>query len=337
MRIKIGAVIGLASLVLGAGFVGHTSEPIGRSRSVEQGIFVPGLGQQRVSSERAVSKAINKLETTYDGFQLIHPRHVARFTPDGVLFTPKRGGPGWHWRLSKLGAKNQNLQGSNSNEVQPESDRPDIVHFDRGSIVEQYIARANSVEQQFVISEMPVLADENLVIEGEVASTGVFEQTRDGWLWRDDSGVVSLGDVRVFDAEGQHLPATMEATESSTRIVVDGRALAMATYPVTVDPEIGTNDFRISDMGGTDGVTTFDAIQPAVAYNSTDNEYLVVWAGDDDTAPLVVDELEIFGQLIDASNGSEIGSDFRISDMGPDGDTSYGASNPEVAFNSTNN
>ena len=39
---------------------------------------------------------------------------------------------------------------------------------------------------------------------------------------------------------------------------------------------------------------------PAVAYNSTNNEYLVVWAGDDNTAPLVDDEFEIFGQRLNA-------------------------------------
>jgi hypothetical protein len=95
--------------------------------------------------------------------------------------------------------------------------------------------------------------------------------------------------------------------------------------------EVGRNDMRLSDMGGD---TTFDADKPAVAYNSTNNEYLVVWRGDDTTD----DENEIFGQRVNAATGAEVGqNDFRISDMGPDGDPGFLASNPAVAYNSTNN
>jgi len=99
---------------------------------------------------------------------------------------------------------------------------------------------------------------------------------------------------------------------------------------------IGNLDFRISDLGGT-GDYEYDAQHPAVAYNSIDNQYLVVWRGDDTTGDLVDEELEIFGQLLDAS-GNEIGNnDFRISDLGGVGNGHYDAENPVVAYNSTNN
>ena len=95
---------------------------------------------------------------------------------------------------------------------------------------------------------------------------------------------------------------------------------------------VGPTDFRISDMGP-DGNTSFAAQPPDVAYNARDNQYLVAWSGDDDTAPLVDNEFEVFGQLL-AANGSQIGTnDFRISDMGPDGNTSYGANRPRLVYN----
>jgi hypothetical protein len=101
--------------------------------------------------------------------------------------------------------------------------------------------------------------------------------------------------------------------------------------------EVGTNDFRISDMG-VDGDIDYDAREAAIAYNSINNEYLVVWEGDDNTGTLVDGETEIFGQRIDASTGAEVGeNDFRISDMGSSGDPSLDASKPAVAYNSTNN
>jgi hypothetical protein len=99
--------------------------------------------------------------------------------------------------------------------------------------------------------------------------------------------------------------------------------------------EIGT-DLRLSDMGP-DGNVNYDAWDPAVAYDSVDNEYLVVWAGDDDTGGLTYDEDEIFGQRVNAATGAEIGTDLRLSDMGPDGSRYYDARDPAVAYNSANN
>ena len=43
--------------------------------------------------------------------------------------------------------------------------------------------------------------------------------------------------------------------------------------PVAIDHEIGTNDFRLSDMGGD---KSYDAWQPEIAYNNIQNQYLVV-------------------------------------------------------------
>ena len=56
---------------------------------------------------------------------------------------------------------------------------------------------------------------------------------------------------------------------------------------------------------GPDGNVAFRASDPKVAYNVTNNEYLVVWQGDDNTAPLVDEEFEIFGQQLSAVGGSE--------------------------------
>lgn len=90
--------------------------------------------------------------------------------------------------------------------------------------------------------------------------------------------------------------------------------------------------FRISDMGP-DGDAAFDAEDPKVTYNRRTNEFLVVWHGDDNTAPLVDNEQEIFGQRITAA-GAEIGpNDFRISETGPPADTAFEAFDPDVAYN----
>lgn len=95
--------------------------------------------------------------------------------------------------------------------------------------------------------------------------------------------------------------------------------------------EQGTNDQRISGMGP-DGLTTFVAREPAVAYNPTANQYLVAWQGDDNTAPLVDNEFEIFAQRLTAA-GAETGTDdARISDMGTNGSTTATVRAPSAAF-----
>ena len=88
--------------------------------------------------------------------------------------------------------------------------------------------------------------------------------------------------------------------------------------------EIGATDFQISDLGP-DGDVDFAALQPSVTYNPFNDEYLVVWLGDDDRGTLVNGEIEMFGQFLDGSTGAEVGAnDFRVSTMGTDGDPLLG-------------
>ena len=76
------------------------------------------------------------------------------------------------------------------------------------------------------------------------------------------------------------------------------------------------SDLRISNAG-TDGDTDPNVGSPAVAFNPSANEYLVVWTSDG--PPSTSLENEVFGQRMSAT-GAELGSDFRISNTGPDGD-----------------
>ena len=96
------------------------------------------------------------------------------------------------------------------------------------------------------------------------------------------------------------------------RALILALALSLAAQPVAAVDEsgegsldvildstqhwVGTNDVRISDLGGT-GDADYDAHKPAVA--SSSEEILVVWHGDDNENGLVDHENEIFGQRID--------------------------------------
>lgn len=101
--------------------------------------------------------------------------------------------------------------------------------------------------------------------------------------------------------------------------------------PYSPQQELGS-DFVLSSMGPYTN-PDYDALNPAVAYNSTNNQYLVVWSGSDD----IVGEYEIWGQRVNAATGAQIGADFQISFIGPADDPDYDAEDPAVAYNSATN
>lgn len=244
--------------------------------------------------------------------------HVASFDERGLHFLPDAG-PGWHWGVETIrGGAQMLVDGS----VDPELGG-DIVSYEHDAIREEYHARPGGVQQRFVIDEPLDLDGGDLVIEGHIASSGTFRERLRRWQWSNEDGTVTLGDVTVFDADGDKLLASMEVDEDGTRILVDGDALADADYPVTIDPEVGTNDTRLSDVAGS-GTTDRRARRPVVAHSATSNLYLTVWEADDSDFGNPDDEFDIFGQLVRGADviagpmevTTEIGVDFRISSQG---------------------
>jgi hypothetical protein len=151
-----------------------------------------------------------------------------------------------------------------------------------------------------------------------------------------------MGPLEVASFHARHAAAAFASGEASYLVVWFGDDLTpdeFEIYGQRVDAVTGGGqgaDLRLSDMGA-EASTSFRASVPAAAYNAVDNEYLVVWQGRDNTGTLVSGEWEIFGQRVDAATGEELGSDFRLSDMGPDGNSNYGAFNPAAAYNSMHN
>ena len=99
---------------------------------------------------------------------------------------------------------------------------------------------------------------------------------------------------------------------------------------------IGGGALRLSDMG-VDNNLDYDGYEPYIVYNATDNEYLVVWEGDDDNGGHVDSEFEIYGQRITTA-GAELGTnDFLISEMGVLGNAAYNAHDPTAIWLSATN
>ena len=110
----------------------------------------------------------------------------------------------------------------------------------------------------------------------------------------------------------------------------------LLTANAQTETEFGTNDFRISFVA-TDGDNTFNASNSATAYNSNNQEYLVIWQADTDEGALVDGKFEIYGQRVNALTGALNGSPFRITRTGIDSDATNTARDPALAYNSDTN
>ncbi|MCP4407069.1 MAG: hypothetical protein GY807_04785 [Gammaproteobacteria bacterium] len=170
----------------------------------------------------------------------------------------------------------------------------------------------------FLISDMGPDSQTNFSgVEPSVAYNSTDDQYMVVW-WGDDDAATANNEFEIF---GQC-------------IVTDTGASVL------------TDNLRISSMGTVGGTDGFNGLYPAIAYNSTENEYLVVWWGDDDRdfgdGALIGDDFEVFGQIINADDCTLKGTNFTISDMGGTGVGVFGVdttheSAPAVAYNSTDN
>ena len=253
---------------------------------------------------------------------------------DGRLVFVPESGQTWEWTLASFAGVQVDV-GSRFAMQSASLDGGSII-VDRGEFVERYIDRGDAIEQQFVLPEPLDLEGEDLVIDGVVDHDYLhLDRFDEGWAWRTGEHGVTYGRAFVFDASGAEIPSRTRVNMSGTEIVVDGEALAQAAYPVTIDPLIGSVQ-RVSMMG-TDGVGgDRDGVEAAIAMNTDDDEYLVVWSGaNDGVGGQVEDEFEIFASVLDSTGAEVVGeSDLRVSMMGINGDDAIDAVNPDVAWHS---
>ena len=103
-------------------------------------------------------------------------------------------------------------------------------------------------------------------------------------------------DVVYSAASGSYLVSFFADDNEGGQIDGEIEAFVQAVDAAT-GAEVGPNDLRVSDMGP-NGTFHYQIAFTALACNSTDGSYLIVWQGDDNTGGMVNDEFEIFGQLL---------------------------------------
>jgi FG-GAP-like repeat len=169
----------------------------------------------------------------------------------------------------------------------PEQTAPGSVEYRHTQgIVERYLVQSRGVEQQFVLSGP--YAGGDVLLTGSVETTLVPEVTSsfEGIAFRrGDDTLLFYGAAKAADAAGRTALLEERWADGELTIVVPGSFLAIARFPVLVDPYIGaTADVDIAvDL----------AQNPAVAFGPFNGLALAVWSTNE-TSPQ-----SIRGRIID--------------------------------------
>lgn len=162
----------------------------------------------------------------------------ARFGATATTFTPYFGADAPRTEsitFTLLGVTaGDNTIESDATSVVRENDR---VRIERGLVDEVYACTPNTVEQLFVV-DSPVAGD----LTVRVGFEGPFTATPDADGIRFDSeiGSVRYGLARAIDSNGASIAVEERLSQGAIDLVVPAAWLSRATYPVTIDPLVGS-------------------------------------------------------------------------------------------------
>lgn len=176
----------------------------------------------------------------------------ARFLDGAVRIESGRGGK-WAATLSYAGGQTSPVA---------KGDRVEFEHPD--GVTEWYVNRAEGIEHGFTVSNRPEQAGKTGELRVPVTLAGLSARAvvaTDGnaplqaveFFDADcDAAVLRYDKLKVNDANGRELPARFAVTGSSVTILV---ADAGATYPVTIDPLITSQEAQFLPESDPDGAT----------------------------------------------------------------------------------
>jgi hypothetical protein len=147
------------------------------------------------------------------------------------------------------------------------------VDLDHGPIVERYRLTPDHVEQTFVFATLPRRGAIEITVEVATEADVRVDETATAFVFTDAAGNgVRYGRAIAVDGAGQRLALDTRFADGRIRMTVPAAFVAGAHLPLVVDPIVGpvvqvsTNALRDRD--------------PDVAYDLTNDRYVIVWQRD---------------------------------------------------------
>ena len=173
-----------------------------------------------------------------------------------------------------------------------------------GTLVEQFVAQDEGVEQQWLLLERPQAAGGVVItVAIETSLTAVLAPDGEGVRFRDGTGVVAqYGRAKAIDAAGRVKMAQLTMTARSGGYWVEMRLpaawLAEARYPLLIDPLLQSTVLPVHG-------DVLASTQEKAAAATDGNGYLVVWQDERQGTA------DIYGQFV-AADGYLADSSFLI-------------------------
>lgn len=183
------------------------------------------------------------------------------------------------------------------------------------------VAFSATSQQYLVVWKADATAGEEEVYQRRVSSSGTLVDAADvriSTVGPDGSGTYDAHFPRVAWSSGQNeFLVVWVADEVNNDFEVFAQFIDGAS-----GAQIGGDDLQLTSLG--DGSADYDANrnqgQVAIAHNAVDDEFLIVWAGDDSKDGRLDNEIDVSGQLVSASSRAATGpDDFRITAVGDAG------------------
>ncbi|MBI2931981.1 MAG: choice-of-anchor D domain-containing protein, partial [Planctomycetes bacterium] len=168
----------------------------------------------------------------------------------------------------------------------------DRVVYRRAEIVEQYLVESNGIEQIFVLDKSlePLRSGGPLTIAVSLGTPlrAVHVPTSSGDTidFRDagDRSILRYGSAIAIDAADRRWPLRYVLHDGELAMVLDADALALAQFPLTIDPTIGLSTTTLSFIAPSGGPSP----SPQAFYVSNTGTGTLRWTGTDDATWLSV-------------------------------------------------
>ncbi len=203
--------------------------------------------------------------------------YMARFGAEGASYTPFLGSDAprtWPvgFALASVLVGDEALAYERSTPVLRAGE---AMRYDRGGVTERYEIRADSIEQVFVLDELP--ARDEVVLRIAVTTDLMAFETDAGIEFANERGGVRYGRATALDASGASIAAPTTLIGDEIEIRVPASFVATARLPLTIDPIIST--WTIVSSGGQplgsydhERLDTLDCV-----YDATHGRWLIVW------------------------------------------------------------
>src|SRR3990170_795968 len=240
-----------------------------------------GLSTKPPFDINSVIEKAEHLPVLKEGYYIVEDSsYTAMFSPGGVLYTPVIPGgislDPFSLRVSQIGTSSGEMFWDQKQVIKPVQKENTLVYKRTQDIEEVYDLQNKGVEQSWVFRRNPgfsASSDLQIIMDVKNSLTGKATPQM-GLEFVDGRGTpyVKYSKAVIIDAGGNVLEAAplWDAATSTIVLNISGEWLAGASYPVVVDPLIGSN-IRVS---GLDAQNTPDNY-PAIAFDGTN--YLIVW------------------------------------------------------------